>query len=187
MATVLLVTATYIKDYTFVDPNVDEKYIRIAIEEAQKIHIRNYIGSGLYDEIISQVSISSVSALNTTLLDNYIIPALKWWTMVEAAPFLVYKVTNKDIVRKNSDNSNGVENTQLDQFMNLVTDKAQYHTQRLIDYLLQNSSSYPLYQNPGSGFDTIFPSASPYDSGIWLNIQNRYVNYEDIFERKNRQ
>jgi len=24
MATVLLVTATYIKDYTFVDPNVDE-------------------------------------------------------------------------------------------------------------------------------------------------------------------
>ena len=186
MATVLLVTATYIKDYTFVDPNVDEKYIRIAIEEAQKIHIRNYIGSGLYDEIITQVSTSSVSALNTTLLDNYIIPALKWWTMVEAAPFLVYKVTNKDIVRKNSDNSSGVENTQLDQFMNLVTDKAQYHTQRLIDYLLQNSLSYPLYQNPGSGFDTIFPSASPYDSGIWLNIQNRYVNYEDIFERKNR-
>ena len=28
MATVLLLTATYIKDYTFVDPNVDEKYIR---------------------------------------------------------------------------------------------------------------------------------------------------------------
>ncbi len=36
MATVLLLTATYIKDYTFVDPNVDEKYLRISIEEAQK-------------------------------------------------------------------------------------------------------------------------------------------------------
>ena len=186
MATVLLVTATYIKDYTFVDPNVDEKYIRIAIEEAQKIHIRNYIGSGLYDEIINQVSTSSVSALNTTLLDNYIIPALKWWTMVEAAPFLVYKVTNKDIVRKNSDNSSGIENTQLDQFMNLVTDKAQYHTQRLIDYLFENSDLYPLYDNPGSGFDTIYPSASPYDSGIWLNMPNRYINYEEKFEKRKR-
>ena len=109
MATVLLLTATYIKDYTFVDPNVDEKYIRISIEEAQKIHIRNYIGSGLYNEIISQVQSGSLTALNTTLLDDYIIPALKWWTMVEAAPFLTYKVTNKNIVRKNSDNSTGVE------------------------------------------------------------------------------
>ena len=76
MATVLLLTATYIKDYTFVDPNVDEKYLRISIEEAQKIHIRNYIGSGLYDEIINQVSTNTLSASNTTLLDNYIIPAL---------------------------------------------------------------------------------------------------------------
>ena len=101
MATVLLLTATYIKDYTFVDPNVDEKYIRISIEEAQKIHIRNYIGSGLYNEIITQVQSGSLTALNTTLLDDYIIPALKWWTMVEAAPFLTYKVTNKNIVRKN--------------------------------------------------------------------------------------
>ena len=30
MATVLLLTATYVKDYTFIDPNVDEKYIRIS-------------------------------------------------------------------------------------------------------------------------------------------------------------
>ena len=75
-------------------------------EEAQKIHIRNYIGSGLYNEIISQVQSGSLTALNTTLLDDYIIPALKWWTMVEAAPFLTYKVTNKNIVRKNSFHSN---------------------------------------------------------------------------------
>ncbi len=92
MATILLVTATYIKDYTPIDPNVDEKYIRIAIEEAQKIHIREYIGSGLYDEIIGQVNNNTISALNTTLLDNYIIPALKWWAVVEVIPFLVYKI-----------------------------------------------------------------------------------------------
>jgi hypothetical protein len=157
MATVLLLTATYIKDYTFVDPNVDEKYLRISIEEAQKIHIRNYIGSGLYDEIISQVSTNTLSALNTTLLDNYIIPALKWWVMVEAAPFLTYKVTNKNIVKKNSDNSTGVDFNELNSFMNLVTDKAQYHTKRLIDYLFEYSDQYPLYDNPGDGFDTIYP------------------------------
>jgi hypothetical protein len=186
MATVLLLTATYIKDYTFVDPNVDEKYIRISIEEAQKIHIRNYIGSGLYDEIITQVQTNSLTALNTTLLDNYIIPALKWWTMVEAAPFLTYKVTNKNIVRKNSDNSSGVDFNELNSFMNLVTDKAEYHTKRLINYLLQNEASYPLYNNPGSGFDTIFPQGYSYDCNIFLGRNPNYFTYEEKFEKRKR-
>lgn len=186
MATVLLLTATYVKDYTFIDQNVDEKYIRIAIEEAQKIHVRNYIGSGLYDEIISQVNTNTLTALNTTLLDSYIIPALKWWSLIEVAPFLTYKITNKNIVRKNSEGSSSIDYSELDQFMNLVTDKAQYHSQRLIDYLLQNASAYPLYDNPGSGFDTIEPRGYSYDCGIFLNNRRKYTSYEEKFEKRRR-
>ncbi len=186
MATVLLLTATYVKDYTFVDPNVDEKYIRIAIEEAQKIHIRNYIGSGLYNEIISQVETGTLTALNTTLLNDYIIPALKWWVMVEAAPFLTYKVTNKNIVRKNSESSSGVDSSELNNFMDLVTDKAQYHTRRLIDYLFEYSDQYPLYDNPGDGFDTINPQGYAYDHGIYLGRNPKYISYEEIFEKRKR-
>lgn len=186
MATVLFVTATYIKDYTFVDPNVDEKYIRISIEEAQKIHIRNYIGSGLYNEIIGQVETGTLTALNTTLLNDYIIPALKWWVMVEAAPFLTYKVTNKNIVRKNSESSSGVDSSELNNFMDLVTDKAQYHTRRLIDYLFEYSDQYPLYDNPGDGFDTINPQGYAYDHGIYLGRNPKYISYEEIFEKRKR-
>ena len=185
MAQVLLVTANYIKEYTFIDTNVDEKYIRLSIEEAQKIHIRDYIGSGLYDEIITQVSASSVTALNTTLLDNYIIPALKWWTLVEAAPYLTYKITNKNIVRKNSDNSSGIDYNELDQFMSMVTDKAEYHTTRLINYLCENSTSYPLYDNPGNGVDTIVPRSTAYQSGIFLGRTKRNTSYEERFEKYN--
>lgn len=185
MATILLVTSAYVKDYTFIDQNVDEKYIRISIEEAQKIHIRQYIGSGLYDEIITQVTTSSVTALNTTLLDNYIIPALKWWTLVEAAPYLTYKVTNKNIVRKNSDNSSGIDYNELDQFMNMVVDKAQYHSARLIAYLCENSTSYPLYDNPGDGVDTIYPKRSAFDCGIYLGKTFKPTSYEERFQNRN--
>lgn len=183
MATVLFLTATYVKDYTFIDQNVDEKYIRISIEEAQKIHIRQYIGSGLYDELVTQIQASTLTALNTTLLDNYIIPALKWWTLVEAAPFLTYKVTNKNIVRKNSDNSSGVDYNELDQFMNMVSDKAQYHTQRLINYLCENSTDYPLYLNPPSTEETIYPKGTSYDCGIYLGGIKKITSYEQRFER----
>ena len=183
MATVLFLTATYVKDYTFIDQNVDEKYIRLAIEEAQKIHIRQYIGSGLYDELVTQIQASTLTALNTTLLDNYIIPALKWWTLVEAAPFLTYKVTNKNIVRKNSDNSSGIDYNELDQFMSLVTDKAQYHSKRLINYLCENSTDYPLYLNPPTSEETIYPKATSYDCGIYLGGTKEITSYEQRFEK----
>ncbi len=184
MATKLLLTATYIKEYTFLDPNVDEKYIRIAIEEAQRIHIRNFIGSGLYNEILSQVP-SSLTALNTTLTDDYIIPALKWWVLIEAAPFLTYKMTNKNIVKKNSDSSSSIDYNELDQFMNLITDKAQYYTKRLIEYMCENQTSYPLYYNPGNGVDVIYPSGTAYDCGIYLNRKRKPTSYEERFETRN--
>jgi len=65
-------------------------------------------------------------------------------------------------------------------------DKAQYHTNRLIEYLLENASSYPLYDNPGSGFDTIVPQLYAYDEGIFLGRNPKYISYEEIFEKRKR-
>lgn len=184
MANILLLSASYIKEYTFVDHNVDEKYIRIAIEEAQKIHIRDFTGSDLYNEVVSQVEAGTLSALNTTLLDDYIIPALKWWTMYEASPFLTYKTTNKNIVRKNSENSSSIDYNELDQFMNMITDKAQYYTNRMVLYLCENETDYPLYVNTGSGIDVILPRKNAFDCGIFLgNTKKKPTSYEEKFER----
>lgn len=183
MATILFLTATYIKEYTPIDPNVDEKVIRIAIEEAQKVHIRKDIGSGLYDEIVTQINGSSLSSLNTTLLDSYIIPALKWWTLVEVAPYLQFRMTNKNITKKYSENSSSIDYNELDQFMSMITDKAQYHSQRLIDYLCANDTSYPLYINPGTTEDTIYPRTTSYDSGIYLGGTRKITTYEQRFEK----
>ena len=96
-----------------------------------------------------------------------------------------HKITNKNIVKKNSDNSNGVDYNELDQFMNLVTDKAQYHTTRLINYLVQNVGSFPLYNNPGNGYDVIFPKGVAYDCGIFLGNAIKTESYEEKFERYN--
>lgn len=184
MAIQLFIGASYIKEFAFVDQNVDEKYIKISIEEAQTVHIREYTGSDLYNEIVSQLSNNTLTTLNRTLLETYIQPALKWWTMYEAAPFLTYKVTNKNIVRKNSDNSSGIDYNELDQFMNMITDKAQYYTNRLVLYLCENSTSYPLYENYGSGIDVIPPRKNAFDCGIFLgNTKNKPTSYEERFER----
>jgi len=102
------------------------------------------------------------------------------------APFLTYKVTNKNIVKKNSDNSTGVDFNELNSFMNLVTDKAQYHTKRLIDYLFEYSDQYPLYDNPGDGFDTIYPQGYSYEESIYLGRNRSIFSYEEKFEKRKR-
>lgn len=166
--TAYFIGATFIKDYTFIDENVDDKYLMVAIKEAQEIYLREYLGSGLYDQLVTQVLASSVTALNTTLLDTYIAPALKYWSIYEAAPFLKFKFTNKDIVSKNSDNSSGTGLQDLEKVLKWIEDKARYYTDRMVKYLIENQTDYPLYINPGNGVDTIYPNKEGFDSDIYL-------------------
>jgi hypothetical protein len=161
-------SAQFIKNNTPIDENVDEKYLMIAIKEAQEKEIRRYIGTGLYNELVSQVTASTLTALNTTLLTDYIRPALKYWVMYEAAPFLKFKFTNKNVVVKNSDNSSNVDMVEFEKVMKFIEQNARYYSKMLVSYLVQNQTSYPLYLQPGTGVDTIFPDTEPFDSDIYL-------------------
>lgn len=185
MATVAFVSATYIKEYSFIDPNVDERILRSAIQEAQNAYILEYLGTGLYNELISQVQSGTLTALNTTLIDNYVQPCLVWWAIMEAAPFMTFRFTNKNIVRKNSENSSSIDFNELDKIMGHISYKAQFHSQKLIDYLCENDTDYPLYINPGDGVNIVYPRSCAYDCGIFLgNTRTKPKTYEERFEDK---
>lgn len=166
--TAYFVSAQFIKDYTFVDENVDEKYLMVAIKEAQEIYIREYLGTGLYNDLTTNIVANTVSSNYQTLLNDYIVPALKYWAMYEAAPFLKFKFTNKNVVNKNSDNSSASDIKEFEKVMKWIEDKARFYTERCVRYLLQNQTTYPLYFNPGTGLDTIFPNMNGFDSDIYL-------------------
>lgn len=173
MSNVLFINATFIKEYTFVDTNVDEKYLLVAIKEAQEIHVREYVGTALYNELITQINAGTVTTLNTTLLDTYIQPMLKYWTIYEAAEFLNFKITNKNISTNNSDNATSVDTNGLNRVIDAIATKAKYYTKLMVKYLLQNNNSYPLYFNPGTSIDTIFPRTTAFDCGIFLGNISR--------------
>lgn len=164
----LFITAEYVKARTNVDPNVDDKYIGNAIWEAQRFHLMQTLGSGLYDELETQFDAGTLTALNQTLMHKYIAPCLKYWSLVNLIPYMIVKMTNKGAVTKNSDNSNPSDSKAVDIFIEDLTNKAQYMAKELKDYLIENSNSYPLYLNPGSSSDTIHPDKDVFDQGIFL-------------------
>lgn len=179
MANALFVSDSYIKENTIIDENVDVKLLQMAIYEAQQLHILPYIGTGLYDEISSQINSSTLTALNTTLLESYIQPALKYWVLVEGVDTLTYQFKNKGVVKKGSEQSNQIDLEEVRRLIDKYKNKAEVFTEKIIKYLIQNTSSYPLYENPGTSVDTVFPKKSGFQTGIYLGSNYKYTGDVD--------
>lgn len=173
---VYFVSTTYLKDNTPINENVDDKLLKNAIKESQEIYIRDIIGSGIYNELQTQAFAGTLTALNTTLLDSYIAPCLKYYTLCEAMLPMTFKLMNKSVASRESDNARAISVDELTLLENRYRDKAEYYANRLRDYLREYTNDYPLFLNPGSTFDTIRPSSTTFVGGIYLP-----TNYDDCF------
>lgn len=185
MADGLFISENYIKENTLIDGNVDAKYIKITIADAQRLHILPILGTGLYNEISGQITAGTLTALNRTLLRDYIQDALKYWVVYEGIDLFTYKVTNKSIVKKDSDNSESISESEGIRLMDRNRDKAEYFSERITKYLIENETDYPLYTNAGDGYDTVHPKKNNYTTGWNLDDVERNYNLPIDYGRKN--
>ena len=177
---VYFISTSYLKDNSAINENVDDKLLKSAIKEAQEIYIRDIIGSGLYDELQTQAFAGTLTANNTTLLDSYIAPCLKYYTITESMLPMTFKLMNKSVAAREAENARAVSIDELTMIEKRFRDKAEYYANRLRDYLRENTNTYPLFLNPGSGFDTIRPTNTSYYGGFYLgdDMDNCYWNYD---------
>jgi predicted 2-oxoglutarate/Fe(II)-dependent dioxygenase YbiX len=79
---------------------------------------------------------------------------------------------NKSIVKRTAENTETIQVTDLDRLMNFFKDRAEYYSERITKYLLENSDSYPLFINAGTGYDTEHPKFNNYTQGLYLGTDN---------------
>jgi len=183
---VLFISEQYIKDTSYIDENVDANLLRSNILETQDIRIRRIIGTGLYNELKTQINGNTLTALNTTLLDDYVSPALKYWVLNDGAFILQYKIMNKGIVTRQSENTTSVGVTEFDRLVSFFKDRAEYYSQRVTDYLIEHNLEYPLYNNPGNGYDIEHPNNNNYTQGWHLGDDLHIPKGIDIDYGRNR-
>jgi hypothetical protein len=166
-----MIDEQYLKDNSPIDDNVDSKTIATAMRTAQDIYIRDLIGSGIYDEILTQINAGTLAAdtENTTLVNYYIAPCLVHYIITEATIPMTFKFMNKSISTRSSDNTQPVDIDMMTKIINEYKDKAEYYANRLTDYLRANSTDYPLYLNPGSDQTTIHPRSGQFFGGIFFD------------------
>lgn len=160
MADVLLLNPDYIKRYTHLNGSVEEAYMTPFIKLAQDIHLQQYLGTKLFNKILSDVGDGSISGNYKSLLDTYIRPMLLWWYMVEAIPHFYVKVDNGGLVIRTSEDTTPISKADLQREKDLARDKAQFYTERLITFLCENSTLYEEYTANQDG--GIYPERKTY-------------------------
>lgn len=165
---VLFLSVDYLRDNTVINGNVDSEILEPFILLAQNVHIETIVGTKLYNDLISEIIAGSLSTANQTLLDDYLQPALLQWSLYESLPFINYKLTNKAVSTKNSDNSDAVELDELHYLRTTVKDVAEYMSERATKFLKTNETTYPLYLL-NTECDEIRPNKTNYFSGIVLD------------------
>jgi len=147
MATALLINRTDIKRNTIIDGNVDvDKFIQF-IKIAQQIHVRNYLGSDLYNRISDDIIADTLTGDYLSLVNTYIQPMLIHFAMVDYLPFAAYQVKNGGVFKLSSENSETVSKNEVDYLVNKEREFAEYYTRRFIDYISFNQDIFPEYNS----------------------------------------
>lgn len=167
MADVLFISEQFLTDNTVINSNTEFKQLRPTIIAAQDMQIQQAIGSPMMEELKTQITTSTLTAANTTLLVDYIQKALLYWVMYEAPLVLSYKYANKGIVKHDSDNAQPASMNEMNFLAKKYKDKAEWYTDRITDFLCANVLDYPTYAGsvPDGG---IHPRQNEYTSGLFV-------------------
>lgn len=165
MATALFISRTDLVKNTILDGNVDtDKFIQF-IKIAQEIHIRNYLGSKLYDKIGTDILADNLAGAYLTLINTYVQPMLIHYAMVDYLPFAAYQVKNGGVFKHISENAESVSKNEVDYLVNKEREFAEYYTRRMIDYVTYNISSFPEYNTNNN--EDVYPDKDSLFNG-WV-------------------
>jgi hypothetical protein len=170
MAYALLISTEDVKKFTIANGNLDADDFIEYIKISQDITIQNYLGTQLYkklqDLILSDEINNEEFEDYRSLLVTYIKPMLVHWAMVYYLPFAAYTLSNKGLFKHSSESATNVDKAEVDYLVEKERDIAESYTQRFIDFMCFNQSTYPEY-NSNSNED-VNPDTNNFYGGWFL-------------------
>jgi hypothetical protein len=149
MAYALLISTEDIKRFTISNGNLDADDFIEYIKISQDITIQNYLGSKLYQKLQTLILNNDINQAGfvdyKNLLTIYVKPMLIHWAMVYYLPFAAYTLNNKGLFKHTSENATNVDKVEVDFLVEKERDIAESYTQRFIDFMSFNQTTYPEY------------------------------------------
>jgi hypothetical protein len=170
MAYVLFISEQKLKDSTAINLNVDTNLLLPFVKEAQKLYVETALGTDLTQKLKDLITAGTIGNVGNeaykTLVDDYIGDMLPGYALYHAIPYLRFKIENGNIYSKTSESGNALTTEEAQHLREEVMNTASYYRERLIDYVRNNTSSFPEFStNSGADVD---PSSANYYAGMNL-------------------
>ena len=174
MSYVLFISEAKLKDSTAINLNVDVDLLLPYVRQAQKLYVETKLGTDLNNKLKKLIVNGTVNDVENsnykTLLDDYVGDMLPNWAFYHAIPFLRFKIENGNIYSKSSETGTALSTEESQHLREEVRNTAEYYTERLIDYICNNSTLFPEY-NTNTGAD-VDPNRNAYYNGMNLERPN---------------
>lgn len=148
-----LITASEVIDKGLMHDNIDTALIKEEfIEVSQEEHIRPILTQTLYDLIVSENNSGSLSAVNNTLLEDYIKPCLAFYVVLDLIPHMAVRTTNKGLMVNSSETSEAASREERLDIMTRYREMGDTMKEKMVRYIedSDNLSDYPTYDDGGS-------------------------------------
>ena len=165
----LYISATRLKKDSAMGGSVDDNLMMPYILLAQDMYILPILGTDLDAKLKSEIQADTLAGDYKTLVEDYIQKALVQFAFAELAPFMRLRFVNNAIVIMGStDQSSSATYEDIKPLIDRAQDAAEFYRQRTIDYLRDNTSSFPEYSsNTGADLD---PTTRNYYAGLNLDV-----------------
>lgn len=168
----LLISSDSLKRTTTISASVDDNLIHPVILLAQDRYILPVLGTDLFEKLKTEVE-GTPSGVYLTLLKDYVQKCLCQFTLATLYPVLRLRAVNHSVVQMNNEQGTSVSFDDIEPLISSALDMGEFYRSRLIDYLTDNSSSFPEYSS-NTGAD-MSPTTRNYYSGINMdtNVNSR--------------
>jgi len=176
----LFITSNYVYKMSVIESNVDADLITKFIWKAQDLNIQSVLGQNLYTKMLNDTP--TYVGLYNDLMIQYIQPALCEWVVYHLIPFINFRLTNKAVSQKSSDNSQPTATEDLNWLRSQVRNNAEFYNERMKDFIKNNPTAFPEFYQSDLSF-RIKPAITNYFSGIYTkgrNYQGPYPPLDNI-------
>ncbi len=133
-----LIDATFVRENGPVQSGVAAEYIKRATIDAESLWITPIIKQDYYDELIDQITNSTLTTLNQDVLDR-LEPADLYYTLYELAPALNAQFTSAGLAEKDQDNGVSLERQEMYRARLDYKRKADHYMEIVIEFMCENS------------------------------------------------
>jgi hypothetical protein len=172
------ISQDYLKKYTPIDGNVDQKLLNPVILSAQEDYIKPVLGTDLYNKLVSDIQASTVTGDYKTLLDDYIRPALREWCVYECIGVVSFKIRNNGLIVQGNEGGQAASLQQLERYEDKYYKKAKIKQGLFYDWLCANSDLFTEYSSNTDDGDRSPIGVSNSYGGLWLGMKRKKYNDE---------